>query len=69
MFFYTYREGASPFSSWYCTEWIRVHISTDDPNETTPIESLAIQYAVELAVTYMGLACTAILLIGLRPLE
>lgn len=41
------------------SEWMRESICIDDPHETTPSESLVIQYAVELKVTYIRLACTA----------
>lgn len=42
------------------SEWIRVRVCIDDPRETTPSESLVIQYAVKLKVTYIRLACAAI---------
>lgn len=48
-------------------EWIRVSICIDDPHETTPSESLVIQYAVELAVGYIQLACTAFSIDWIAP--
>lgn len=43
------------------------YLHIDDPHETTPSESLVIQYALELAVTYIRLACTAISIDWVAP--
>lgn len=41
-------------------EWISMSVCTNDPHETTSSESSVIQYAMELRVTCVWLACTAI---------
>ena len=43
------------------------YLHIDDPHETTPSESLAIQYALELAETYIQLACKAISIDWVAP--
>lgn len=49
------------------SQWIRVSICIDDPHETTPSQSLVIQYAAKLKVTYIRLACTAISIDWVAP--